>query len=147
MMQGSHYTFLFVAYILIEEVGSFKLYEKLIRDHKNEVSSKIDLDNAREILQFFKDKNILNEFKRTALLKITIYGKAEYIKETVYPEIMADPSKDIFFEDDLASVWIKEKGKNNQESTQEQPKNNQHHHRYKMYDERCMMGGWLLQGE
>lgn len=92
---------------------SFKLYEKLIRDHKNEVSSKIDLDNAREILQFFKDKNILDKFKRTALLKITIYGKAEYIKETVYPEIMADPSKDIFFEDDLASVWIKEKGKSN----------------------------------
>lgn len=91
---------------------TMRLFEALLNDHKNEVTSAIDLDNAREILQFFKDNGILDKFKRTTLLKITLYGKADYIKETIYPKVMTNTPDVIetFYEDDLASIWIKEKG-------------------------------------
>ena len=91
---------------------TMRFFEALLNDHKNEVTSAIDLENAREILQFFKDNGILDKFKRTTLLKITLYGKAEYIKETVYPKVMSNTPDVIetFYEDDLASIWIKEKG-------------------------------------
>ncbi len=92
--------------------STMRFFEALLDNHKNEVTSAIDLDNVREILQFFKDNGILDKFKRTTLLKITLYGKAEYIKETVYPKVMSNTPDVIetFYEDDLASIWIKEKG-------------------------------------
>ena len=45
------------------------------------------------------------------MLKITLYGKAEYIKEVVYPKVVSNTPDAIeaFYEDDLASIWIKEK--------------------------------------
>ena len=90
---------------------TMRFFEALLNDHKNEVTSAIDLDNAREILQFFKDNGILDKFRKTTLLKITLYGKAEYIKEKVYQKIMSNTTDVIetFYEDDLASIWIKEK--------------------------------------
>lgn len=91
---------------------SMDFFKKLLNDYKREVVTVIDLDSAREILEFFKDKGILEEFRRTALLKITLYGRLEYIRDVVYPKVMANSSSDIeaFFTDDLVSVWITEKG-------------------------------------
>ena len=91
---------------------SMKIFETLINNHKNEISSSIDIDNTREILQFLKDKGIIDKFRRTTLLKISLYGKADYIKDTVYNEVMSNTPEviEIFYEDDLASIWIKEKG-------------------------------------
>ena len=89
-----------------------KLFESLLKDHQAEVTSIIDLDNTREILEFLAEKGILNNFRNTTLLKVTLYGKADYIKETVYPKVIANNPETIetFYEDDLASIWIKEKG-------------------------------------
>ena len=47
----------------------------------------------------------------TALLKITLYGNPEYIKEYAYSEIMNKSEEEIkpYFEDALSTLWIKEK--------------------------------------
>ena len=87
-------------------------FEKLLGEYKNEVITVIDFDNTSEILQFFKDKGILEKFVPTALLKISLYGKSEYIKEVIYPKIQKynEDEKETFYENALATVWIKEKG-------------------------------------
>lgn len=89
-----------------------RFFAGLLNDHRNEVTTSIDMDNTREILQFFKDNSLLDRFKKTALLKISLYGKADYIKEVVYPKITSNnlDIMDAYFEDELATVWIKEKG-------------------------------------
>ena len=89
---------------------SMVYFEKMLIEYKDEIVRTIDLDNTREILQFFKDVQILDKFKRTALLKISLYGKLEYIKDTIYPYVMSKTveGREAFFKDDLASIWIKE---------------------------------------
>ena len=84
-----------------------RLLEDLIKVHQEEITTYIDLDNTRDILAFFTDKKIINKFRRTALLKVSLFGKIEKIKE-VYDQIMnRDPnSLDLYFEDDLATVWV-----------------------------------------
>ncbi len=99
---------------LYSEFVSPRFQKKLIdilNDHKNEIIANIDMDNAREILQFFKEKAILNRFKINALVKIVLYGNPDYIKDYAYPEIMSKSEDDIkpYFEDQLSTLWIKEK--------------------------------------
>ncbi len=91
--------------------NDIRFFVELINKHRNEITTSIDLDNTREILQFFKDENLIDKFRRTALLKITLYGKLDYIKDVVYSKIKLDHPNDMdtFFEDELATVWIKEK--------------------------------------
>ena len=98
---------------------TMKYFEALLNDHKNEVTTIVDFDNVRDILQFFKDNGTLEKFKKTTLLKITLYGKADYIKEVVYPKVMSNTPDVIetFYEDDLASIWIKEKGTSTHKSS------------------------------
>ncbi len=92
--------------------NSMRFFTGLLDDHQNEIRASIDLENTREILQFFKDTDLIDKFKRTALLKISLYGKADYIRDVVYPKIKSDhpDEMDTYFEDELATVWIKEKG-------------------------------------
>ena len=87
-------------------------FERLLNEYKNEVVTVIDFDNTTEILQFFKEKGILESFVPTALLKISLYGKSDYIKDVIYPKIQKykDNEKKAFYEDALATIWIKEKG-------------------------------------
>lgn len=91
---------------------SMKLFEELLEEHKNEIINNISLDNARDILQFFKEKKILENFQRTALLKITLYGDCEYIKEEIYPRVIYSDEivDETFYQDDLATIWVKKKG-------------------------------------
>ena len=91
---------------------SFKEFLPMLERNKDSITSLIDLDNTREILQFFKDKGILDKFNLLALLKITIHGKANYIKNVIYENVMSKPEDDIelFFEYALTSVWTRVEG-------------------------------------
>ena len=86
-------------------------FAELLKKHEVEITTVIDLENTREILNFFKQKGILNKFAPKALLEISLYGSLEYIVETAYQKIMSSNKDDIpaFFKEDLASVWVKEK--------------------------------------
>ena len=83
------------------------LFGEMIYKYQEEITSYIDLDNTREILQFFKETGILNKFNRTALLKVSIFAESDYVKElyhkiqTNHPEEM-----DIYYEDATATLWI-----------------------------------------
>ena len=92
----------------------FGYFERLLNDYKNEVVNSIDLENTRELLQFFKTNNVLNRFERKALLKVTIFGKPDYIENELYEKVMSNKPDaiDTFFTDELASVWVKESGTN-----------------------------------
>lgn len=89
-----------------------EVFEKLLSEYKNEIVTVIDFDNTKEILQFFKDKGILEEFVPTSLLKISLYGKSDYIKDVIYPKIQEfnENEKKAFYGYNLATIWIKEKG-------------------------------------
>lgn len=88
------------------------VFNRMIHDHKYEITTNIDLDNTRDILTFLKENNLLKRFRRSALLKITLYGKYNYIKDTIYPKIMSysEEEREPYFEDELATIWVKEDG-------------------------------------
>ena len=79
----------------------------LLKEYQKLVEVYIDLDNSREILEFFKEINILNRFGRNALLKVSLFADSEYVKE-LYNKIMEEyPDElEIYFEDITATLWI-----------------------------------------
>lgn len=82
---------------------------------KNEILEDINLENAEEILNFFKEKNITDRFSATSLIGIITYSDKEIVTN-VYNKIMQelkevpDNSKNkyfnMFFKDAMKSVWI-----------------------------------------
>lgn len=83
------------------------LFAALIFAYSDEITSYIDLDNTREILQFFKDNNILENFGRNALLKVSLFANSDYVKK-LYDNIKKEhpDEMDIYFEDELATLWV-----------------------------------------
>lgn len=100
---------LYKEYISTDKID---LFINLIKTHEEEIVSNIDLDNTREILEYFKSNNILNNFMRLPLLKVTLYGNIDYIKE-LYPKMLEKDkdNMDIYFENEMASIWINESSK------------------------------------
>lgn len=98
-----------------EYVSDFNVMESLLDKHRKEIVSKIDLDNTREILEFFKKEGILDKFKKTTLLQISVFGKANYIINDLYPKIKSKPvnKQKQYFNDTLATVWVKQPGTGN----------------------------------
>lgn len=82
-------------------------FAKLIKNYADEVTTKIDIYEAREILSFFKEKGVLERFERKALLKIALYGSLDYIKK-LYEEKSNNGllDTDAYFTDQLARLWI-----------------------------------------
>lgn len=74
---------LYKEYLSKDYINSFL---KMLQEYEREVTSNIDIENTREILQFFKEENILERFRKTALLKVTLYGKIDDIKK-IYEKI------------------------------------------------------------
>lgn len=97
---------------------TLKRVESILSKYKDEITVDIDLDNTREILEFFKEKNLLDKFTNLAKVKVSVYGKADYIRDTIYDKIMNydENNRSAFFKDDLASVWIKVPGSNTRSS-------------------------------
>ncbi len=97
---------------LYQEYLGDKLNISLLEKYQNEICSKIDLTNTRNILDFFKEKRILNRFSSLSLLQISLYGRFDYIK-TFYDEKVLpknDKIKEIYFEDIMSGIWINENG-------------------------------------
>ena len=83
------------------------LFGALIKEYEDEICSFIDIDNTREILSFFKEKEILQKFGRTALLKISLFAKSSYVKKIYLKLLKEKPEEiDVYFEDELATTWI-----------------------------------------
>ncbi len=94
---------------------AMEYFTELLKKHEKYVVSSINIENTREILEFFKSERIIEKFQLPSLLKVTLYGRFEYIKEVVYPQIMKNNQNDIeaFYQDDFATVWVKENGSEN----------------------------------
>lgn len=86
------------------------LFACLLQKHELEIKTSINIKNTREILQFFKDNNILQCFGRNALLKISLFGKLDYIKE-LYNKIKTQHPEELemYFEDEAATLWVCDK--------------------------------------
>ncbi len=85
----------------------YKPFAQLLKKYEEEISLHIDIENTRNILQFFKDKGILDEFRTTTLLKVSVFADYEYVRE-LYEKIMKEyPEQlDIYFEDEAATLWV-----------------------------------------
>ncbi len=83
------------------------LFLKLLKDYAPEITTKIDLFEARQILEFLKSVGILEKFERKALLKIALYGKYDYLEEYYY-KISGEEkfNTGAYFTDTLSCLWI-----------------------------------------
>lgn len=96
---------------LFNEFLGDKIQDSLLKKYQNEICSRIDLANAKNILKFFKDNNIINKFSTSMLLSIVIYGRYEYISDFYYEKVLPknDKLKELYFENAMNGVWINEK--------------------------------------
>lgn len=96
---------------LYEKYLGNRLKSDLLIKYQDEICTRIDLDNTRSILEFFKENDLLNKFSILAILEITLYGRFDYVKEVYNDKVLTkdDILKDLYFEDIMACVWINEK--------------------------------------
>ncbi len=85
--------------------------ERIAEDHIVEASNTFDEDNARNILQFFKDEGVLNNFDTLAVFNVAVAGNYEFIKNEIYPFISSNFRNGIqaFFKSQLSAFWLKTK--------------------------------------
>ena len=107
-----------VVYLYQEYLGK-RLKEDLLRKYQDEICTRIDLVNARSILSFFKENNLLDKFSILSLLQITLYGRYDYIKDFYYEKVLPKDNKlkEMYFEDIMACVWINEKSTDRRRNT------------------------------
>ena len=91
----------------------------LLQKYQDEICSRIDLVNARNILGFFKDNNLLDRFSIVSILQIVLYGKFDYIKDFYYEKVLPknEELKELYFEDIMSCVWINEKSTDRRRNT------------------------------
>ena len=97
-----------------------KLVKKdLFKKYENEICSRIDLINARSIMRFFQENNILDKFSLISILQITLYGRYEYIRDFYYEKVVSKDNKlrNIYFTDAMSCVWINEKSTTRRRNT------------------------------
>jgi len=90
-----------------------------LNKYQNEICTRIDLVNARSILEFFKEKDLINKFSIISIIQITLYGKYDYVKDFYYEKVLTKDSsiQDIYFEDAMSCVWINEKSTDRRHNT------------------------------
>ena len=96
-----------------------RLKKDLLIKYQNEICTRIDLDNTRNILDFFKENDLLNKFSILGILEISLYGRFDYVKEIYHNKVLTKDSiiRDIYFEDIMACVWINEKSTERRRNT------------------------------
>lgn len=119
---------------------------------KEEILNSFDLKNAEEILNYFKEQNIINNFSATSLIGIITYSNLEIVTDT-YNKIIEESSKmnekmkekyiNMFFQDSMKSVWIK--SNNNKKTWKNQFRKSKHSviertHQIKTIGEECNEG-------
>lgn len=97
---------------LLSDYFDLSLFEKELNTFEKEIITSIDLDNARKIIEFFKEKSLLKTFntEKKALLKLITCGNIKDI-ETMYERIKMklayyDISIKEFLTSTAATVWI-----------------------------------------
>ena len=87
-----------------------KRFQTMIMFYELEITSTIDFENARKILEFFKQEGILKKFELPALLKITLFGTPEYTIDVAYPKMTTEKEfADIYDKDIMVTNWIQSK--------------------------------------
>ncbi len=81
-----------------------------LQQYQNEICSRIDLVNAKNILEFFKENNLLDRFSILGIIPIIVYGRYEYIKDFYFEKVLPkeDKIKELYYLDGMISVWINE---------------------------------------
>ena len=95
----------------------FKL--SLLEKYQDEICSRIDLVNARNILEFFRINKLLDRFSIVAILQIVLYGNYNYIKDFYYERVLPKDNniKELYFEDIMSCVWINERSTERRRNT------------------------------
>ena len=78
--------------------------EKYIKKHEYEISTNIDLDNVKSVLEFMKDVNILRRFDLSTILGICLDGTKESVENTYNRMKELNLSSKMFYE--TSGVWI-----------------------------------------
>lgn len=78
--------------------------EKYIKKHEYEISTNIDLDNVKNILEFMKNVNILKRFDLSTILGICLDGTKESVENTYNRMKELDLNSKMFYE--TSGVWI-----------------------------------------
>lgn len=92
-----------------------KISKRYVTNHEKETLKNIKIEEAKKILEYFIEKNLIEHFDVTALMKVITYSNEQTVKET-YEKIKsyAESEKKNFDEyiltfckDKPSSVWIK----------------------------------------
>ena len=107
-----------VVYLYQEYLGK-RLNEELLKKYQDEICTRIDLVNARNILSFFKENKLLDKFSLLSILQITLYGRFDYVKDFYFEKVLPKDNnlKELYYEDIMACVWINEKSTERRRNT------------------------------
>lgn len=99
---------------LFKEFLGKRYNEEYLLDYQDEICSRINLENTRNIFEFFKQENLLSKFSLVSILQITIYGNYEFILKLYQERVIVKPKEiqELYFEDAMSGVWINEKSAN-----------------------------------
>jgi len=88
----------------IEDENSFI---NLLYKYKSEILNFFDINNAKEILEFFKDNNILENFEKNAIFQITLYAKYQNVT-LIYNRLKESGRLDNleFYTTRASTIWI-----------------------------------------
>ena len=91
----------------------------LLEKYQDEICTRIDLVNARGILEFFKENKLIDKFSVIAILQIVLYGRFDYIKNFYFEKVLPKEKdiRELYFEDSLSCVWINEKSTDRRRNT------------------------------
>ena len=82
----------------------------LFYKYSYEICNRIDIENAKNILEFLKKEKIIDEFSILSLVQIAVYGRYEFIRDFYTEKVMSKKRKlrSIYFLDATACLWINE---------------------------------------
>lgn len=82
----------------------------LFYKYKDEICSRIDMDNTKKILEFFKEEKIIDKFSLLPLVTIALYGRFEFVRDFYHERVLPKKQniKSIYFLDDASCLWINE---------------------------------------
>ena len=83
----------------------------LLEKYQDEICTRIDIVNARNIWEFFKEKELIDKFSIVSILQIVLYGRYDYIKDFYIDKVLAKDSniQELYYEFMLDVQFLSEK--------------------------------------
>ena len=96
---------------LFKEFLGRRYNEEYIINYADDICARIDIENARNIFEFFRRENILDKFNIIAIFQIVICANYEFVENFYREKVLSKPAEiqDFYYEDAMSGVWINEK--------------------------------------